>query len=105
DASLNDARQSLVTTFEGDSRVRVVKTAFPEPRDPRWAAVVNYSVRVPHAVNVKIGGRAMDHIRLSQLAGNVTVSAFSGTVILSNVTGASTVETVNGRVIYDFAQR
>ena len=105
DPSLKDAREAVTTTFEGDARVRVVKTRFPEPRDPRWTAIVNYFVRVPHAINVKIGGRAMDHIRLAQLYGTVTVSVFSGTVILSNVTGPSTVETVNGRVIYDYPQR
>jgi DUF4097 and DUF4098 domain-containing protein YvlB len=105
DNALRDAREALLTTFEGDARVRVIKTNFPEPRDPRWAATVNYFVRVPHNVNVKIGGRAMDHIRLAQIAGTVTINAFSGTIILSNVTGPSTVQTVNGRVIYDYAQR
>jgi DUF4097 and DUF4098 domain-containing protein YvlB len=103
--SLKEAREAVIITFEGDARVRVVKTRFPEPRDPRWVAICNYFVRVPRSVNVKIGGRAMDHIRLTQLAGKVTVSAFSGTIILSNVSGASTVDTVNGRVIYDYAQR
>src|SRR5438094_8889538 len=93
--SLKDAREAVVITFEGDARVRVVKTRFPEPRDPRWAAICNYFVRVPRNINVKIGGRAMDHIQLTQLAGNVTVSAFSGTIILSSVTGISTVDTVN----------
>jgi hypothetical protein len=105
DQALSDARRAIVFTFEGDARVQVIKTRFPEPRDPRWVAVCNYFVRVPRSVNVKIGARAMDHIRLTQLAGSVTVNAFSGTIILSNVTGPSTVETVNGRVIYDYAQR
>src|SRR6266850_4664430 len=105
DQSLMDARRAVVITFEGDSRNQVIKTRFPEPRDPRWDARCNYFVRVPRSVNVKIGARTMDHIRLTQLAGTVTVNAISGTVILSNVSGASTVETVNGHVIYDYPQR
>jgi DUF4097 and DUF4098 domain-containing protein YvlB len=105
DQALMDARRAVVITFEGDARVQVIKTRFPEPRDPRWDARCNYFVRVPRSVNVKIGARTMDHIRLTQLAGTVTVNALSGTVILSNVTGASTVETVNGQVIYDYPQR
>ena len=105
DQALKDARQTVLFGFEGDSRTRVVKTSYPEPHDPRWVAVCNYIVRVPRTVNVKISARAMDHVRLTQLTGSVTVNAFSGTIILSNVSGASTVQTVNGRVIYDYAQR
>jgi DUF4097 and DUF4098 domain-containing protein YvlB len=105
EASLREARMSVLISSEGDPRVRVFKTRYPEPHDPRWVAICNFTVRVPRSVNLKIGGRAMDHIRLMQLAGNVTVSAISGTIILSNVTGPSTVESTNGRVIYDYAQR
>src|SRR5437588_8368168 len=105
EASLRDAKTAVIVTFEGDPRVRVIKTRFPDPHDPRWVAICNYYVRVPRGVNVKIATKAMDHVRLMQLAGSVTVTAFSGTVILSNVTGPSTVESVNGRVIYDYAQR
>src|SRR5262245_25581435 len=36
--SLKDAKESVITSFEGDSRSRVVKTRFPEARDPRWQA-------------------------------------------------------------------
>src|SRR2546427_2429414 len=102
DQALMDARRAVVITFEGDSRVQVVKTRFPEPRDPRWDARCNYFVRVPRGINVKIGARTMEHIRLTQLAGTVTVNAISGTGILSGLSGASTVETVNGHVIYDY---
>src|SRR5262249_9125950 len=105
DASLREAKQAVIFGFEGDTRTRVVKTRYPGPHDPRWVAVCNYFVRVPRSVNVKISGRSMDHIRLMQLAGSVTVEAFSGTIILSGVSGPSTVETVNGRVIYDYPQR
>src|SRR5262245_30281701 len=105
EASLMDARRAVVITFEGDARSQIVKTRFPEPRDPRWDARCNYFVRLPRTVNLKVGARAMDHIRVSQLAGNVTISAFSGTVILANITGPSTVATTNGHVIYDYAQR
>jgi hypothetical protein len=105
EASLRDAKAAIVFSFEGDQRVRVIKTRFPAPHDPHWVAVCNYYVRVPRSVNVKVATRAMDHVRLMQLAGSVTVNAFSGTIILSNVTGPSAIDSVNGRVIYDYAQR
>jgi hypothetical protein len=105
EASLRDAKTAVIFSFEGDPRVRVIKTHFPDPHDPRWAAICNYFVRVPRSVSVKVAAKAMDHVRLMQLAGSVTVTAFSGTVIMSNVTGPSTVDSVNGRVIYDYAQR
>src|SRR5207244_13409290 len=38
DQALMDARRAVVITFEGDSRVQVIKTRFPEPSDqPREA--------------------------------------------------------------------
>src|SRR5689334_8910826 len=105
EASLRDAKTAVIFSFEGDPRVRVVKTHFPDPHDPRWVAICNYFVRVPRSVNVKVATKAMDHVRLMQLAGSVTVTAFSGTIILSNITGPSTVDSVNGSVIYDYAQK
>jgi DUF4097 and DUF4098 domain-containing protein YvlB len=105
DQALKDAREAVIIVFQGSVHGWVVKTRYPELRDPRWVAICNYFVRVPRGVNLKVGAKAMDHIRLTQLAGNVAVNAFSGTVILSNVSGPSTVTTVNGRVIYDYAQR
>jgi DUF4097 and DUF4098 domain-containing protein YvlB len=105
DQALKDAKEVVNTTLEGNASMRVAKTTFPEPRDPRWTAVVNYTVRVPRSVHVKVVGRSMDHIKVSQILGNVTVNAFSGTIILSNLGGASVVDTINGRVIYDFPDR
>lgn len=105
DQAMKDAKEIVITTLSGDPRVRVVKTTFPERSDPRWKAIVNYNVRVPRSVHVKIAGRAMDHIRVSQMLGNVSVNAISGTIVLSNLGGASTVETINGRVIYDYPER
>lgn len=99
------AKDSVKVSYEGDSRVRLVKVLFPALRDPRWNAIVNCSVRVPRGANVKVAGRSMDHIRVSQVNGTVGVNSFSGTIIMSNIGGASTVDTVNGRVIYDYSQR
>jgi len=105
DQAMKDAKEIVNTTLEGDARTRVVKTIFPESRDPRWKAVVNYNVRVPRSVHVQVVGRAMDHIKVSQILGNVSVSAFSGTIILSNNSGASSVDTINGKVIYEYPDR
>src|SRR5690349_18526356 len=69
EASLHDARMTVLISSEGDSRVRVFRTRYPEPHDPRWAAICNFIVRVPRSINLKVGGKAMDHIRLMQLTG------------------------------------
>jgi DUF4097 and DUF4098 domain-containing protein YvlB len=105
DQAMKDAKEAVNTTLSGDSRVRVVQTTYPEPRDRRWSAIVNYNVRVPRSVHVKIVGRAMDHIRVSQMLGNVNITAFSGIIMLTNLSGSSMVETINGRVIYDYPDR
>src|SRR5947207_14992299 len=39
DASLRDAKTAVIFSFEGDPRVRVIKTHFPDPHDPRWVAI------------------------------------------------------------------
>ena len=67
EASLRDAKTAVIVSFEGDSRVRVIKTHFPDPHDPRWVAICNYYVRVPRGVSVKVASKAMDHVRLMQL--------------------------------------
>jgi DUF4097 and DUF4098 domain-containing protein YvlB len=104
-ASMKEAADNVVMTFEGDTKVRLIHTILPTARSTRWNVVVNYVVRLPRSVNVKIASRLAEHIRVSHVNGSVTVNGFSGTVIMDGVVGASAISMVNGRIIYDYLQR
>jgi hypothetical protein len=105
-ATLKEASDAVALSFEGDTKVRLIRTLLPPMRNARWTVSVNYVVRVPRGVNVKIGGsKSAEHIRVSNVNGSVTINGFSGTVIMEGVVGASVVNMVNGRIIYDYTQR
>ncbi len=104
-ATLKEAADSVAMSFEGDTKVRLIRTLLPPTRNARWSVAVNYVIRVPRSVNVKIGSKLAEHIRVSHINGSVTVNGFNGTLIMEGVAGASFVTMVNGRVIYDYTQR
>jgi DUF4097 and DUF4098 domain-containing protein YvlB len=104
--TLKEASDAVTLSFEGDTKVRLIRTLLPPMRNVRWVVAVNYVVRVPRGVNVKIGGsKSAEHIRVSNVNGSVTINGFSGTVIMEGVVGASVVNMVNGRIIYDYTQK
>jgi DUF4097 and DUF4098 domain-containing protein YvlB len=104
--TLREAADAVAMSFEGDTKVRLIRTLLPPMRNVHWSVAVNYVVRVPRGVNVKIGGsKSAEHIRVSNVNGSVTVNGFTGTVIMEAVVGASVVNMVNGRIIYDYAQK
>ncbi len=104
-AALEDAREQTVVSFEGDRNVRLVRTIVPSVRSARWRSSVSYTLRVPRTVHVRVGAKWADRIRIANISGNVTVKSFDGTIILDGVTGASVVETTNGRVVYVYRQK
>jgi DUF4097 and DUF4098 domain-containing protein YvlB len=101
--ALKEAADAVVISFEGDSRVRLIRTVMPALRNAH--AAVDFTIRVPKNVAVKIGSKSAEHIRVAHVNGSVTVNGFRCTLIMEDVTGASAVSIVNGRVIYDFQDR
>lgn len=103
-AALKEAADAVGISFEGDTKVRLMRTLLPPSRNARWTVAVNYVVRVPRSISVKIGSKVADHIRVAQMNGSVTVNGFTGILILEAVAGASVANMVNGRIIYNYAQ-
>jgi DUF4097 and DUF4098 domain-containing protein YvlB len=101
--ALREAAEAVVISFEGDSRVRLIRTVMPALRNAH--AIVNFTIRVPKSVAVKIGSKSAEHIRVAHVNGSVTVNGFACTLIMEDITGASAVSIVNGRVIYDYQDR
>jgi DUF4097 and DUF4098 domain-containing protein YvlB len=105
-AAAKEARQlTKISLEEGDSHMRVMRTIIPPNHDPRWSVMTSYVVRVPRTVHVRIGSNAAEKIHVADIIGNVTVKAFNGTITLDSVRGASAIETVNGRVVYNYTSK
>lgn len=100
-----EARDLTKISFEGDQHTRLVRTLVPPLHSPRWSSKVDYVIRVPRTVHVRIGSRSAEHIRVANIMGNVTVKGFNGTIILDGVSGASVVETTNGLVVYNYTSK
>jgi len=101
DAAVAEARQQTQILTSGDERVRVFKTQLPPLRNARWSSSVNYVVRVPKAILVKIASQSADRIHITNLTRSVTVKNVNGAVVLENVTGSAVVDTVNGNIMFD----
>lgn len=98
--ALKEASDNVALSFEGDSKVRLIHSLVPALRNAH--ATIDYTIRVPKSVTVKIASKSADHIRVAHVTGSVTVNGFAGTVIMEDVIGASILNIVNGRVIYDY---
>jgi DUF4097 and DUF4098 domain-containing protein YvlB len=98
-----EAAESVAVAFEGDTKVRLIRTVMPALRNAH--ATVDYIIHVPRSVAIKIGSKSADHIRVSHIRGSVTVNGFTGTLIMEDVIGASAISMVNGRIIYDYQDR
>jgi hypothetical protein len=106
--ALTEGREQTVVSFEGDPKVRLVRTLLPPQQvgvSPRWKSSVSYSIRVPRSVSVKIGSRSAERIRVAGMTGSLTVNSFNANVILDDNLGVTIVEAVNGRVTFDYKQR
>ncbi len=101
-AALKDAREQTQLVIAGDQRVRLIRTVLPAVPTRRWWSNVSYTVRVPRTVHVKVASHTSDHIRVGNIAGNVTIKNVNGEIRLDGVTGASIVDSVNGNIIYDY---
>jgi len=101
DASVAEAREQTQILTSGDTRIRAFKTQLPPLRSMRWSSSVNFFVRVPKSVLVKIGSQSAEHIHVSNLTRSVTVKNTNGAVVLESVTGSAMVESVNGNITFD----
>jgi DUF4097 and DUF4098 domain-containing protein YvlB len=97
--ALEEGHERTELRVGGDDRMRVITTINPLGRNPRWSGSVDYQLRVPRGVHVRVKASTSGRIRVANVRGNVTVTTFSGLVILDNVGGASTVENTNGSIL------
>lgn len=104
-AALDEGRDATQISIEGDAGVRLVRTAAPSARNPRWSSSISYTLRVPRWVHVTITSKAAQRLRVADIIGNVSVKGFNGTVVIDGVTGATSVDTTNGNVVYHYVMK
>jgi DUF4097 and DUF4098 domain-containing protein YvlB len=100
-AAAAEAREQTQILTTGDERVRQFRTQLPPLRNTRWTSSVNFIIRLPRTVLVKIGSQSAEHIHIVGLTRSVTVKNTNGGVVLDNVTGSAVVQSVNGSIFFN----
>ena len=107
--SMAEARNNTVLDYQcATPQMCFVHTIVPSVHSRKWNSSVKWVVTIPRTVNVRVlAPRTMDSdsIRVANIMGNVTVRAFGGSIVFDNVTGASLVESVNGRIVYNYVSK
>ena len=103
--ALAEGREQTVISFEGDRNVRFIRTIYPQTPAGRWTSSVTYVIRVPRTVHIRVAAKRAERIRIANIGGNVTVKSFDGAITLDGVTGASIIDTTNGKVSYVYHQK
>lgn len=99
-AALEDGRRQTKMIIGGDERSRVLRAAVAPNQTTHWSATVTWSVRVPRSSHVRVISRIGDRIRVIGVRGGVHVTNFNGTIVLQDVDGPATADSVNGSIIY-----
>src|ERR1051325_5921056 len=100
-AAVDEAKEQTAIYVAGDEHNRTIRTLVPMVHSVRWTTNVNYVVRVPAWASVRIESSSSEHIRVSNVRGEVSVKNLNGPVFLENATGPVTVDSVNGTIVYD----
>lgn len=104
-AAIEDGRQQTELAVGGDSSFRVIRTVLPVARNGRWSSAMNYQLRVPRTVHVKVATHSSERVHINNISGNVYVKNVNGAIVLEKLTGATTVESINGHIVFDTAEK
>lgn len=97
---------STKPTFGGDRNNLMIATrGIPAQRTGRWSSSVNYQIRIPSSVNVRVVAAQSPHLRLQGITGNLTVNNVSGHVQLIGVQGPTSVDSINGSITAHYPTR
>ena len=95
-----DAVRSTQVAFLGNPAMQIVRTLIPPIHNGSWTSGVNFVIHVPRTVHVKIVSTSAARIHVSDIRGNVAIKSFNGIIELEQLTGASTIETANGSIVF-----
>lgn len=97
------ARNQII--IGGDPSNRIVKSFGIPERTGRWNTVIDYVIRVPRTVQVRIFSQISERIGVSNIVGTVFVKNTSGVIQLTAPLGATTVDTINGNILADYPSK
>ena len=99
--AIEDARVNCGPSFEGDDKVRFVRTiARPVPRAK---CTISYNIQMPRSTDVKIAGRLGDVV-VRRMNGSVTLNSWVSNVHFADVTGAGAINLMRGHVVYEMSR-
>ena len=106
DDALREGLAATKVLFGGNRTNLLVSTkGFPSLRTAKWHTVVNYNVRVPSTVNVRVVAPQSPLLRVHNVSGNVHINHVTGLVNLQSVSGPTNVDTINGNIVAFFSAR
>ena len=101
--AIEEARQRVQLRMGGEERSWVLRTLMPPFAAGRWAASVKYTVRVPRTVDVIVGTRSGEYIKVSDVRGSVTATNINGTITFDRVSGNAFARSGNGNIVVNAA--
>lgn len=100
EAAVREARKAVTIHSAPAPRGRMIRTAGNEPGRNRWAAIVDYEIRLPRNCNVAINTDKSDVIQTMNVTGSLQIQSFSGRIdITAPGSSAMLVDTTNGDII------
>lgn len=102
--AIEEGRQSTALIVGGDDKTRILRTALPPLPNRAWSSRVNWRIKVPKSVHVRVIATSGDHVHVKDILGNVIVKNVNGRLILENTPGTVSAESVNGNIIYSTRQ-
>lgn len=106
EALAKEGRAATPVLLRGDAKTRLIQTAFTAQfPNNRWGVTVNYILRVPRTVHVRIVNRAAENISVRNISGNVVINNASANIDLADLYGAVNVDTINGNIRLAYARK
>src|SRR6266550_2505294 len=105
DVAIREGREQTALLIGGDSKSRLIKTDTPVVHDVRWSCGVEYTIRVPRTVKVRIESHSSQRLRVANITNAVWVKNVNGAIDLENISGVVFADSANGNVTFESASR
>jgi len=89
----------------GDASNRIIRSFGVPERSGRWSTYIDYVIRVPRGVQLRIFSPSSERISVTNVVGTVFVKNTNGQIELNAPLGVTTIDTINGNVVASFSSR
>ncbi|HXI11367.1 MAG TPA: hypothetical protein VNM92_01810 [Thermoanaerobaculia bacterium] len=88
----------------GSGSNRIIRSLGVPERNGRWSSHIDYLIRVPPGVQLRIFNTSSERISVTNILGTVFVRNTHGRIELNAPLGVTTVDTINGNVVASFGR-